>query len=201
MDIVTRKTKQTLELCNALLSSYLQYLNSEEIIIINNSLKQLNYNDQLETVQRALLPIVEKIWNIELASGNYTVISWNKHPGIKPKGPLVYATLSKDDDIINFCDMTSGIKYEINFNSIIGAFYKDGATIREDISKKNEYTIGFIDGKVVNSYNGSTKFITPIQLINNREINYRSKHNEIVLDARLIKEIGPYEISSTERKK
>ena len=40
------------------------------------------------------------------------------------------------------------------------------------------------DERVVNSYNLSTPIITPKQTIDSKNNNYKSKHNEIILDAK-----------------
>ena len=181
------KKKQILDLCHTCLNVYLNYLDSNNLLTISQVLNLINNND-LETLENMLIPIVEKIWDLELKTGNYKVISWNKYASLKEPGDIVFATLSYKDDITSFCDMTDGVEYAITFKSLLGACPKDGATILEKV--KNAYTIGKVNDKYINSYNHATKLITPYQLINYHDNTYYTKYNELILDAHLINKIG-----------
>ncbi len=194
MDIKKLRKKQILELCKSLLEDYVDDLTEVEKKNVQNSLDSISLNNDsfFRKISEELLPIVEKIWNKELESGKYIVISWNKYSNEKPKGLVTFATISEVDHIVSFCDLTEGIQYKITYDSIIGALNKDGATLIENLDKKNAYTIGIIGNKVINSYNGATRFITPKQLFQNQDHNYPSKHNELILDSRFIQKIGVY---------
>lgn len=184
------RRQQILELCKSLFDDYSEFLTSFDASTIKSV---LNSQDEIEFIQNAqdlLLPIVERIWSIELESGKYVVISWNKFPEKKRVHDILFATLSLKDDIIDFCGITTGIQYEISYDSIIGALPKDGATLIEDVAKYGEYTIATLGDKVINSYNCATRFITPKQLIDRKDNNFLSKHNELVLNAHLVREIG-----------
>lgn len=192
MEIKQLRQKQILEFCKSCLNDYLSYLTINEIAFIKNIL-----NDQIFDKSQIdkLLNIAEKIWNNELATDKYVVISWSKYAEQKEKSFITFATLSRKDDIISFCNSNLGIEYSITFKALIGALNKDGATLIEDISKKNEYTLAIIDNKVINSYNGATRLITPIQLLDQTNNDYPSKHNELILDSRYITEKREINIS------
>lgn len=198
MNIKDLRQKQVLELCKSLLEDYQQCLTDLEKEQIR---ALLNTDESLINSEDILLPIVEKVWNLELKSGNYVVISWNKYAASKPEGIVTFATLCQKDNIVPFCDMTTGIQYEIGYHSLVGALFKDGATLIEDLEKQNDYTIGIIGDKVINSYNGATKLITPKQLLNQNNNQYRSKHNELILNTEYIKPIGIYELNGYHSKK
>lgn len=151
-----------------------------------------NYN-LISYIEELLKPIIYKCWEYEYINGsNY--ISWLKDDNIKDRS-LIFATFSKDMSD-SFCDSKIGIKYEITEDGFIGACEKDGATIIED-KKDSIYTIGYIDGKTINSYNFSTPIITPKQVFDKSNNKYMSKHNEIVINSKFAKPIGIICLSST----
>ena len=194
MKIKELRERLVIDLCLSLLDDYIGYLNLEEIKITKEILEKMKNNTiNINEAQAVLLPLVNKIWNIELESGDYRVISWNKYNKEQPQKIVTFATLSKKDDIITFFNMNNGIEYEITSTSLLAALNKDGATLIEDMSKKNEYTVATIKDKVINSYNGATKFITPKILVKKRIIEYPSKHNELILDTRYIKKINDFD--------
>ncbi len=178
-----------LDFCRSCLNNYLHYLNEEEINFIKKTIQNNTFN--LEGVNKLAL-IAEKIWNNELASGEYLVVSWSKYAGQKRKNFITFATLNLKDDITSFCDSEFGIEYAISYKALIGALNKDGATLIEDESHQNDYTLAVLNGKAINSYNGATKIITPLQLLDQTDNNYPSKHNELILDSRYIREIKEY---------
>ena len=194
LNIENLRKKQMLEFCRSALNDYNNLFGNEEINLINSFLQ----NKEEDT--NKLLSISKKIWDYELASGKYKVVSWNKYAHVKENQDIIFATLCTIDNMVSFCDMQEGIEYEINFESLIGALNKDGATLIEDISKQNKYTIGIINNKVINSYNGATKIITPKQLLNSDDNNYKSKHNELILNAQLIKKIGIIDLLNQKEK-
>ncbi len=150
-------------------------------VLINNPDNDI-FDEELEK-------ITKKIWEQELLSGNYTVISWNKSNRLPDRKSITYATISKSDDIVRFCKSDNGIELDITFESLIGAINKDGATLLEE--KENDYTIGKIDGKYINSYNGATKLITPYQLVNLDQSGYYYLYNELILDSKKVSVKGP----------
>ena len=177
MKITDLKAKQYWLFCKSCLKDYINILNNDDLEIIKKG-------------QTDLTNIAKKIWNYELNTNEYVIISWNKYATNKEKKSIVFATISKRDQINAFCDLSEGTIYEITYDAIIGALNKDGATLFEDY--ENEYTIGKINDKFINSYNGATKLITPKQLIDQSENNYHSKYNELILDATKIKEVAKY---------
>ena len=192
MEIKQLRQKQILEFCKSCLKDYLNYLTVDEISFIRNILNSQIF-DKTQTDE--LLNIAEKIWDNELATDKYVVISWSKFAEQKRKKFVTFATLSRKEDIISFCNSNLGIEYSITFKALIGALNKDGATLIEDLNKKNDYTLAIIDNKVINSYNGATKLITPIQLLDQSDNDYHSKHNELILDTRYITEKKKINIS------
>lgn len=189
MNIKDLKNKQIYELTSSLLKDYGHLLEKEDIEQINLA---TNNDLQLEEKEKILLPIVKKVWDKELESGNYVVISWNKAAKPPKRDDIVFATLSTKDNIVSFCDACDGIEYEISFDALIGALECDAATLIEDASKEGDYTIGRINDKVINSYNGATRLITPKQLLDSSHNTYKSKHNELILNSHLIKVVGSY---------
>lgn len=185
------KIEQVLYLCDNLLKHYISFLTTDERNIVRFVVQNV-LNKSYNESERLLLPIVEKIWNIELASGNYVVVSWNKNV-ISPKRDVVtFATFSEKNNIIPFCDAVEGIEYRISFESILGALWKDGATFvdRTGDLEENEYVIAKVGNRTVFSFNGATRLITPKQLIEIRaEV---CGYNEIILDSSKIEVIGPY---------
>ena len=189
MDIHTLRKKQIYELTSSLIKDYKDILDEEDLSIITSC---MNDDISFENKSEALLPIVRKVWDKELESGEYVLVSWNKNTTPPDRSMITFATLSKRDNVVSFCESNDGIEYNITFDSIIGALEKDAATLIEDEEKKNDFTIGIIGGKAINSYNGATKLITPKQLLDSSQNDYKSKHNEIILDSKLIKEVGSF---------
>ncbi len=206
MKILEIRKNQILELCKYLRNEYDYILTNselEEIIKIYDNLEKIDIIDfnLINMSTTFLLPIVQRVWEEELNSNEYIVISWNKHANKIQQSPVTFATLSRKNNIISFCGLTEGTEYEINFSSLIGCLNKDGATLIEDESKRNEFTIASIGNKVINSYNGATKLITPKQLLEQTNNDYHTNYNELILDSALIKEIGPYEIKGKRSRK
>lgn len=180
---------QIIELLYSLIHDYKDCLSKKEYEIIDYIQKNLE-NLTIEEIEAKLLPTVGNIWDYDLKNHNYKIISWNKNVSPPNRQSIVFATLSKDNNLVSFCDSTEGIEYEISFKALIGACPKDGATLIENDNKINDYTIAKINDKVINSYNGATKLITPRQLLSYQDNNYKSKHNELILDSKYIKALG-----------
>lgn len=184
MKIIDLKAKQLLLFCKSCLKDYINILSKEDIEIIKNN----------QGKENELIKIAKKIWDYELSTNEYLVISWNKYAFEKEKNGIVFATFSKKEQVNTFCNLNEGTIYEITYEAIIGGLNKDGATLIEE--HENEYTIGKINNKYINSYNGATKIITPQQLLDTTSSPYLSKHNELILDASKIKEIAKYKSSN-----
>jgi hypothetical protein len=191
MDVSKLKKDKIKEAINSIINDY-EFLNDE--IDIENINKILSNIDKVSVsdLERLLTPYIKRIWDYELENGEYHIISWNKNAVFPTRKHLTFATISKGDDILSFCNSDNGIEYKITYDAIIGGCIKDGATIIEDKSKESEFTIHKFDDKVVNSYNLDTKIITPMQLIRGCNSGYKSNHNELLLDSSKIIEIGSY---------
>jgi len=199
MVILEKRRNQILELCHYLTKEYNYILTNRELQVvekITNFMRKINIIDinLINTITDILLPIVERVWEEELKNNTYIVVSWNKYSTDLPYTPITFATLSKKDKVVSFCELKEGTEYEIQYSSIIGCLNKDGATLIEDKTKENEYTIAKINDKVINSYNGATKLITPKQLVSTIGNKYKTNYNELILYSDLIKKIGPYKM-------
>lgn|SRR5574344_597744 len=118
------------------------------------------------------------IWDDTLNGNEYKVISWFKKDTIGDMPIVVSASLTDMNNIKTFCNSLYGIEYIFPYSAILGGTNGDAATLIEPIERTNEFTIGTIKGKAINSYNRATPIITPIQLLENND-----SYNEIVLDS------------------
>ena len=152
-------------------------------IIEQNSTNNIN---ELLKFEELLKPYAFRTWEYSYKNG-YQYISWFKNDKIGDIQQVISATFS--NDVKNtFCDSRYGISYEVEMEGFLGACNKDAATLLEENTKLSIYTIGKTsDGKVINSYNLATPIITPVQTLDNSLNNYKSKHNEIILDSRYVK--------------
>ena len=199
--LVEKRKKQLLDVCKTCIKVYRSYLINDELKLIDEILKGINDKD-LKLLEERMMPVVSKIWEIELSSDKYKIISWNKFATEKDKHDITFATISRKDEIIPFCDLKEGTEYRISYASLIGALNKDAATLIEDSSHKNQYTIATIGDKVVNSYNGATRLITPYQLVSlDLDSGYKSNYNELILKTSMIEEIGSFTLDSSNKLK
>lgn len=192
MDVSKLKKEKIKDAINSIITDYgflTDEIDIENIKNISFSINELPVSD----LERLLTPYIKRIWDYELSIGDYHIISWNKNATPPTRKHLTFATISKGNDIMSFCNSDNGIEYQITYDAIIGGCVKDGATVIEDKSKKSDFTIYEYDDKVVNSYNLDTKIITPMQLVRGCNSGYKSNHNELVLDSSKIIEIGIYE--------
>lgn len=169
------------------------FLNISKLIIDQiNKLKDNNYSyDELYNIleyEDLLKPFVFKCWNFEVNNGGQ-YISWFKNDNLGEMPQVVSSTFCID--VYNtFCNSRYGISYKVFMDGFLGGCSKDAATLIENFSKASIYTIGkTIDGSVINSYNLATVIITPAQLSDTSNNDYKSKHNEIILDSRYIEPI------------
>ena len=161
MNIIDLRQKQLIELLESLVHDYSFLLNQNDYALINHISESGigNFKADLER-------IVEKVWEDELASGQYKIISWNKNVDAPNRDKITFATLSYQEDLIPFCNAV------------------DGATL--PASKLDDYTIAIIDGEAYSSYNGATRLITPKQLIRLEQTDYHTHYNELILDSKKI---------------
>lgn len=130
-----------------------------------------------------------KCWDFEAKNGG-KYVSWFKTDTLKDMPKVISSTFSKEMSE-TFCEARYGIRYEVSIDGFLGACNKDAATLIDKTENRSLYTIGQIeDNKIVNSYNLATPIITPTQAFDKSTNNYRSKHNEIILDSRYIKPIS-----------
>lgn len=190
MNIKAIRQKQIMELIKSLITDYSFLLTENDYNFINS----ISFNNIDDTILEKIADIVKRVWEYDLNSGEYVIISWNK--GVVPpdRSLITFATISKRNDIISFCDSDNGIEYSIEYDAILGALPKDGATL--PVKHPDEYTIAVIKGQAFSSYNCATKFITPKQLINLKDCNYNYKYNELVLDSSKIKMLAEYRRNS-----
>lgn len=185
MKIDVLRKRQLFDLLDSLVNDYRYLLSNDDLKLISDisNFGIDNYRSKLEVV-------VERVWQSELDSSQYKVISWNKTVEGPDRDKMIFATLSYKDDIIPFCDATDGIEYEIMYDAIYGASPRDGATI--PVSSVDDYTIAVIDGQAFSSYNGATRLITPKQLVRLDDSNYHTVYNELILDASKVKKVSNY---------
>lgn len=185
MNIIDLRHRQLLELLESLVHDYSFLLNQNDYALINyiSELGIGNFKADLEK-------IVERVWESELASGQYKIISWNKSVDTPNRDKITFATISYQDDIIPFCDAMDGVEYKISYASLLGACPKDGAPI--PVAEVDDYTIAVIDGEAYSSYSGATRLITPKQLIQLEQTDYHTHYNELILDSKKIIPLHSY---------
>lgn len=138
--------------------------------------------EEIRNIESSLKEFVHRIWDYELKNGK-KLISWLKNDAYENK-ELTFCTLI-ENDFNSFCNSGLGIKYDILNNAIIGASYKDGATLLEN-KEPSFFTIGKIGEKVINSYNRATPIITPSIVLEDNNNTYFTKYNEVILDSKYI---------------
>ena len=125
-------------------------------------------------------------WEKELQEGK-ELISWFKSDVLGDIPPIVSVTFGNSEP---FCNGKYGICYEIlSPKAFIDANYKDSSTVIESISRKSIYTLREYANMVVNAYNLTTPLITPYQIEKKLQNDYKSEHNEVILDSQYIKPI------------
>lgn len=182
MNVCEIRKKQVNEVIHYLLSHYKELFNDDEIKNINNIsclVDSVSYNE----MERLLSNYVKRTWDHDLNSGEYIVVTWNKNVTPPNRSYITFATIGTPDDIVPFCNSVDGTILDISYDAIIGGCVKDGATLVEDLSHENDFTIYKSKNNVINSYNCSTRLITAKQMIMLEKSNYKSLHNELVLDS------------------
>ena len=184
--IINRLSIRILEGIKSMIRDYDFLYNNEELDLLKRMLSKISSTQSIEVINEIeyqLKGLVFKTWEYEEKQGS-SFIHWLKNDMINSENPVISATFG---NVEPFCDSVVGIKYSTNIKGFLGACEKDAAVVVESSDKESIYTIKTLDdGRVVNSYNLSTPIITPKQAIDNQNNDYKSKHNEIVLDANYV---------------
>lgn len=164
-------------------STVYEILNDYCDLISETEKKQLSnmYNREIIGTNNEiyLKNICKKIWNKQLEN-NY-IISWLKNDEYNQKNEMIFATINNNEQVFPFCDSKIGILYDINYDSILSATPKDGATVLCRGIEESVYTIYKNKDYVINSYNLGNNLVVPSQL-------YKcDNYNEIVLLPDLIR--------------
>lgn len=198
-NIIVKLLENIISGIKSMIEDYTSLYSEEEIVLLESTLRVLNWNkEKVESGQYSneeirevleceniLKPLAFRCFVSEYNEGG-RYISWLKEDKLKENPKVISSTFSKQFED-TFCDMRYGISYEVSIDGFLGACNKDAATIIEDKSP-SLYTIGKLsDQRVVNSYNLATPIITPIQVFDKNSNDYKSKHNEIILDSRYIR--------------
>ena len=182
--IINKLSIKILEAIKSMIKDYRFLYNVEELALLNKMLSWISSTQNIEvinTIEEQLKSLVFKTWEYEEKQGN-NYIHWLKNNKINSNNPIISTTFGNVD---SFCNSVIGIKYTTDIRGFIAACKKDAAVVIESKNNKSMYTIKILeDERVVNSYNLSTPIITPKQTIDSKNNNYKSKHNEIILDAK-----------------
>ena len=174
-----------LEAIKSMIQDYTFLYNDKELKLLKNMLDRIISNQTLDTinyVEKELKKLAFRTWKYEEKQENY-FIHWLKNNDLNTKSPIISSTFGEVDP---FCNSVIGIRYKTNINGFLGACEKDASVVIEESNQKSIYTIKELnDGRVVNSYNLGTPIITPKLAMNTSNNNYKSKHNEIILDANI----------------
>lgn len=189
----------------SMLHDYLQLYSLEEIkylvtfdVLIKEIIPKIEIlaveKEEIERIleqEMYLKSLSFRCWNFAIETGGgYGFISWFKNDVLGNMPKVISSTFSKEIED-TFCQARYGILYEVSLEGFLGACNKDAATLVEDSSKRSIYTVGVTEeGKVINSYNLATPVITPVQIFIKNDNSYKSKHNEVILDARYIKPVS-----------
>ena len=172
-----------LESIKSMIQDYFFLYNDEELAILKNMLNKISSFQTVDTinlVEKDLKELAFRTWEYEEKQGNY-FIHWLKNDTLNTENPIVSSTFGNVDP---FCNSEIGIRYKTNINGFLAAREKDAGVVVEEKNHHSMYTIKILnDGRVINSYNLGTPIMTPKIAMNTSNNDYKSKHNEIVLDA------------------
>ena len=172
-----------LESIKSMIQDYFFLYNDEELAILKNMLNKISSFQTVDTinlVEKDLKELAFRTWEYEEKQGNY-FIHWLKNDTLNTENPIVSSTFG---NVEPFCNSEIGIRYKTNINGFLAAREKDAGVVVEEKNHHSMYTIKILnDGRVINSYNLGTPIMTPKIAMNTSNNDYKSKHNEIVLDA------------------
>lgn len=172
-----------LESIKSMIQDYFFLYNDEELTVLKNMLNKISSFQTVDTinlVEKNLKELAFRTWEYEEKQGNY-FIHWLKNDTLNTENPIVSSTFGNVDP---FCNSEIGIRYKTNIKGFLAAREKDAGVVVEENNHHSIYTIKILnDGRVINSYNLGTPIMTPKIAMNTSNNDYKSKHNEIVLDA------------------
>ena len=157
----------------------------EELSLLRIMLEKISNSQDVDTinlVEKELKEFAFRTWEYEEKSESH-FIHWLKSENLNTSNPTISTTFG---DVEPFCNSVVGIRYKTNKDGFLGACEKDAGVVVEENSNQSIYTIKVLeDGRVVNSYNLGTPIMTPKMAMDTRNNDYKSRHNEILLDARI----------------
>ena len=172
-----------LESIKSMIEDYTFLYSAKELVVLKNMLDIISSFQTLDTinlVEETLKELAFRTWEYEEKQGNH-FIHWLKNDVLNTENPVISSTFG---DVEPFCNSEIGIRYKTNIKGFLAAREKDAGVVVEENNHQSMYTIKVLDdGRVINSYNLGTPIITPIIAMNTNNTDYKSKHNEIVLDA------------------
>ena len=167
----------------SMIQDYAFLYSDEELLVLKNLLNKISSFQSLDTinlVEEHLKELAFRTWKYEEIQGNH-FIHWVKNNVLNTENPALSSTFG---NVEPFCDSVIGIRYTTNINGFLAAREKDAGVVVEGNNRHSMYTIKVLDdGRVINSYNLGTPIMTPKIAMNTSNNDYKSKHNEIVLDA------------------
>lgn len=112
MDVSKLKKDKIKNAINSIITDY-GFLNDE---IDKENIKNISLNVNklpVSDLERLLTPYIKRIWDYELSNEKYHIISWNKNATPPTRKHLTFATISKGNDIMSFCNSDNGINIKL----------------------------------------------------------------------------------------
>lgn len=183
--IIHRLCAILLKSIKSMLHDYSFLYSTEELFLLKNLFEKISNFQNIDTInliEKELKEFAFRTWEYEEKQGE-RFIHWLKDDVLNTSNPVVSSTFG---DVEPFCNSVIGISYKTNRDGFLGACEKDAGVVVEENSHHSIYTIKVLeDGRVVNSYNLGTPIMTPKIAVDTHNNDYKSKHNEILLDARI----------------
>ena len=181
--IISRLCIIILKSIKSMIHDYAFLYSDEELSLLRNMLEIVNSSQNLDTinlVEKKLKGLSFRTWEYEEKQGS-SFTHWLKSDNLNNKNTVISSTFG---DVEPFCNSVVGIRYKTNMDGFLGAREKDAGVVVEESHCQSMYTIKVLDdGKVVNSYNLGTTIMTPKIVMDTHNNDYKSRHNEIILDA------------------
>lgn len=181
--IIRRLSVIILESIRSMIQDYSFLYSEEELSLLRSMLDKMMSSQTLDTinlVEEKLKGLAFRTWEFEEKQGS-SFIHWLKHDVLNTENPVLSSTFG---DVDPFCNSVVGIRYKTPVEGFLGAREKDAGCVVEGANRQSMYTIKVLDdGRVVNSYNLGTPLMTPKLAMDTRNNDYKSRHNEIMLDA------------------
>ena len=181
--VISRLCVIILKSIKSMIQDYTFLYSDEELSLLRDMLERISLSQDINTinlVEEKLKPLAFRAWEYEEKQGSH-YIHWLKHDVLNTENPVISSTFG---DVEPFCNSVVGIRYRTTIDGFLGAREKDAGVVVEGSNRHSIYTIKVLDdGRVVNSYNLGTPVMTPRVALDTKDNNYKSKHNEIMLDA------------------